>query len=192
MGDQLDPQDIAQRIEALLDQMGLDDAEGPAPADVRAGPNGTAGGARRAGEELVRLLMRFYGAGLEQIVTIARAGAGDAIVHRLAADPLVGALLALHDLHPVDLRTRVEQAMSVAARKLGSHSGDAKLLGIDPDGTVRVELSAGGCGSATVREIVEESIGQGAPDSAGVAFVEAARGPTLLQIGTRPSARAGT
>ena len=26
------------------------------------------------------------------------------MVHRLAADPLVGALLALHDLHPVELR----------------------------------------------------------------------------------------
>ena len=49
----------------------------------------------------MRLLMRFYGAGLEQVVGIARAAGGDAMVHRMAADPLVGALLALHDLHPV-------------------------------------------------------------------------------------------
>ena len=62
------------------------------------------------------------------------------MVHRMAADPLVGALLALHDLHPVPLRQRVEHAMTVAARKLGSHGGDVRLLGIDDDGTVRVEV----------------------------------------------------
>ncbi|WP_214370315.1 NifU family protein [Pseudonocardia sp. H11422] len=173
MGDQLDPQEVAQRIEAVLD--GLDDT-----ADAAA-----AGSARQAGEELVRLLMRFYGAGLEQIVTIARAGGGDAMVHRLASDPLVGGLLALHELHPVDVRARVEHAMATAKRKLGSHASDAELLGLDPDGTVRVQLSAGGCGAETVRQIVEESIAAVAPDTAGVAFIEAERGPTLLQIGLR-------
>ncbi|NMH97203.1 hypothetical protein [Pseudonocardia acidicola] len=170
MGDQLDPQDVAQRIDAVLDELEA------------------AGGARQAGEELVRLLMRFYGAGLERIVTITRAGAGDAMVHRLASDPLVGGLLALHELHPVDLRTRVESAMEVARRKLGSHASEAQLLGLDPDGTVRVQLSASGCGAETVRQIVEESVAAVAPDTAGVAFVEAERGPTLLQIGL-PGAR---
>ena len=47
------------------------------------------------------MLMRFYGAGLEQVVSVIRAGGGDAMVHRLSADPLVAGLLALHDLHPV-------------------------------------------------------------------------------------------
>lgn len=163
--DQQDPAHVAERIEQVLD--GLDPS------------------ARTAGEELVRLLMRFYGAGLEQVVAISRAATGDAAVHRLAADPLVGGLLALHDLHPVEMRARVEHAMSVAKRKLGSHAGDAELLGIDPDGTVRVALSAGGCGAQTVREVVSEEVTAAAPDSAGVSFVEAEAGPTLLQIGMR-------
>lgn len=180
MGDQLDPQDVGQRIEALLDSMGLDEV-GPTVG-------AQSSGSRQAGEELVRLLMRFYGAGLEKILTIARAGAGDAIVHRLASDPLVGGLLALHDLHPVDLRTRIESAMQVAKRKLGSHASDAELLGIDPDGTVRVTLGAGGCGAETVRQIVEEEVAAAAPDAAGVSFVEAEKGPALLQIGVRPAA----
>jgi hypothetical protein len=107
-------------------------------------------------------------------------------VHRMAADPLVGSLLALHDLHPVELRARVEHGMTVAARKLGSHGSDVRLLGIDPDGTVRVEVAGSGCGGQTVRDIVTEEVTAVAPDSAGVAFVERAAGPTLLQIGVRP------
>ncbi|MFC5995073.1 hypothetical protein ACFQE5_12705 [Pseudonocardia hispaniensis] len=167
MTDQSDPQEVARQIESVLSAM-------TEP---------------RAGEELVRLLMRFYGAGLEQVVAIARAAGGEPIVHRLAADPLVGGLLALHELHPVAMRTRVEHAMTVAKRKLGSHAGDADLLGIDPDGTVRVTLSASGCGATTVRQIVEEEIVAAAPDAAGVAFVEADRGPPLLQIGVRRGPR---
>ncbi|MDN5856990.1 MAG: NifU family protein [Pseudonocardia sp.] len=167
MSDQFDPAHVAERIEEMLAAM--DEA------------------GSRAGEELVRLLMRFYGAGLEQVVAITRAAGGDAAVARLASDPLVGGLLALHDLHPVDLRTRVEHAMDTAHRRLGSHADGARLLGIDVDGTVRVEVSAGGCGAETVREIVSEAVTAAAPDSPGVSFVDAVRGPTLLQIGMRSS-----
>src|SRR5690349_8844019 len=144
----LDPAAVAERIEEMLDRL-----------DPRVRP---------VGEELVRLLMRFYGAGLEQAVAVTRAAGGDALVHRLAADPLVGGLLALHDLHPVPLRARVEQAMAVAARKLGSHASDAQLLGIDDDGTVRVSVPAAGCGAATVRDVVTEEVDALAPDAAGV------------------------
>jgi Fe-S cluster biogenesis protein NfuA len=163
--DALDPAAVAERIEEVLDRL-----------DPRTRP---------AGEELVRLLLRFYGAGLEQAVGIARAAGGDALVHRLAADPLVGGLLALHDLHPIPLRTRVEHAMAAAARKLGSHGGDVELLGIDDDGTVRVAVPAAGCGAETVREVVTDEVTAAAPDSAGVAFVERQAGPPLLQIGVR-------
>ena len=39
-----------------------------------------------------------------------------AVVFVVAALALVGGLLALHDLHPVDVRTRVEHAVSAAKR----------------------------------------------------------------------------
>ena len=162
-----DPGAVATKIEEMLDRL-----------DPRVRP---------VGEELVRLLMQFYGAGLEQAVGVVRAAGGDNLVHRIAADPLVGSLLALHDLHPVPLRTRVEHAVSSAKRKLGSHGGDAELLGIDDDGTVRVSVPGAGCGAATVRDVIEEEVTAAAPDSAGVAFVERVAGPTLLQIGVRPA-----
>lgn len=165
--DRLDPGAVAERIEEVLDRL-----------DPRVRP---------VGEELVRLLMQFYGAGLEQTVGIVAAAGGDNLVHRIAADPLVGSLLALHDLHPVPLRARVEHAVATARRKLGSHGDDAQLLGIDDDGTVRVSVPAAGCGTATVRDVVEEEVTAAAPDAAGVAFVERAAEPTLLQIGVRPA-----
>ncbi len=168
----LDPTGLAGRIEELLDGISAD-----------AGP-----GAGHAAEELVRVLMRFYGAGLEQIVAVVKAGAGETIVHRMAADPLVAGLLALHDLHPVPLEQRLGHAMDAARRKLGSHGAGVRLGHVEADGTVHV-LVDGGCGMDTIKDIVATSIGELAPEVAGVVFDAAPAGPTLLQIGVRPAER---
>jgi hypothetical protein len=165
----LDAAGLAQRIEDLLDKIG---AEG--------GP-----GVAHDAEELVRVLMRFYGAGLEQVVSVIRAGAGDAVVHRLSADPLVAGLLALHDLHPVPLAERLEHALSMARRRLGSHGSGITLGAIDAEGAVHVQLEGGGCGSDTVKDVVATAVGELAPDVAGVVFDMAPAGPALLQIGFR-------
>lgn len=178
----LDPPGLAARIEELLDRIG---AEG--------GP-----GVAYAAEELVRVLMRFYGAGLEQIVAIARAGAGDTIVHRMAADPLVAGLLALHDLHPVPLQQRLRHAVDTARRRLGSHGAGISLGDVDAEGRVHVVLAGGGCGADTVKDVVAGAIAELAPETAGVVFdvesTTAPPGPALLQIGIRtasPSEPAG-
>ncbi len=174
MVESLDPQAVAEKIEGLLDDIGRHSD----PA------------VHAAAGELVRLLMEFYGVGLQQIVTIVQAGSGDTMVHRLAADPEVAGLLALHDLHPVDLETRVDYAFSAARRKLGSHSDDVELVGIDPEGVVTVKVSGSGCGVATVRDVVQKTLLEAAPELAGVEFDDAPAGPPLMQIGMRPPARA--
>ena len=53
-------------------------------------------------QRLVQLVMSFYGAGLSRMLDIVRAEPGGAValVDRLASDPLVASLLALHDLQP--------------------------------------------------------------------------------------------
>jgi Fe-S cluster biogenesis protein NfuA len=167
----LDAAGLANRIEELLD--GIAETGGPQVA--------------HAAEELVRVLMRFYGAGLEQVVSVIRAGGGDAMVHRLSADPLVAGLLALHDLHPVELATRLRYALDTARRRLGSHGVGIELTGVDGDGMVRVRIP-GGCGVDTVRDVVEAAVAEAAPDTAGVVFDRAAAEPPLLQIGVRPPA----
>jgi Fe-S cluster biogenesis protein NfuA len=174
MAESLDPQAVADKIDGLLDDIGRHSD----PA------------VHAAAGELVRLLMEFYGAGLQQIVTIVQAGSGDTMVHRLAADPAVAGLLALHDLHPVDMQTRIEHAFSAARRKLGSHSDDVELLGVDEEAVVTVRVIGKGCGVATVRDVVQKTLLEAAPEMAGVEFVEAPAGPPLMQIGMRPPARA--
>jgi len=164
-----DPAELAGRIDAVLTDIG-----------ARAGEP-----ARAAVEELMRELMRFYGAGLAQIVETVRAGAGPDLVHRVAANPLVGGLLALHDLHPVELSTRLRYALDTARRRLGSHGVGLELTGVDGDGMVRVRIPAG-CGADTIREVVEAAVAELAPDTEGVLFDTEPPSAPLLQIGPRP------
>ena len=173
VSDGADPAAIAAAIAELLDELGAAGDE-----SVRA-----------TGEDLVRVLMEFYGAGLAQIVSIARLAAGDALVHRLGADPLVATLLTLHDLHPVELPVRVGHALDTARRRLGSHGNGISLDRVDTHtGTVYVELAGGGCGSSseTVRDVVRTAVAELAPEVAAVEFTAEPAGPPLLQIGVRP------
>jgi Fe-S cluster biogenesis protein NfuA len=165
----LDAAGLAQRIEDLLD--GIAETGGPQVA--------------HAAEELVRVLMRFYGAGLEQVVSVIRAGGGDAMVHRLSADPLVAGLLALHDLHPVPVAQRLDHALATARRRLGSHGEGITLGEFDDDGAVHVLLAGGGCGADTVKDVVAAAITELVPEVTGVVFDAEPVGPPLLQIGIR-------
>lgn len=169
----LDPQGLAGRIEELLEAITTDG--GPAVG--------------HSAEELVRVLMRFYGSGIEQMVSIVQAGAGDTIVHRMAADPLVAGLLALHDLHPVPVEQRLGHALDAARRRLGSHGSGVTLAGIDDEGRVHVQVAGGGCGMDTIKDVVATAVSELAPEVAGVVFDTAAAGPALLQIGVRPPER---
>ena len=123
-----------------------------------------------------------------------RLGSGDTLVHRMAADPLVAALLTLHDLHPVELPVRVGHALDTARRRLGSHGSGIALERVDTHtGTVHVTLAAG-CGSSseTVRDVVRTAVAELAPEVAAVEFAAEAPGPALLQIGLRPPAPVGS
>ncbi|MFY9826033.1 MAG: NifU family protein [Thermoanaerobaculia bacterium] len=153
------------RIEALMGELA---AAGPAV-------HGKA-------EELVRLLMQLYGAGLGRILTaVDDAGqAAGPIFARLAADDLVASLLVLHDLHPLDLGARIARALERVRPALGAHGGDVTLLGVE-DGVVRLRLegSCHGCPSSTVtmKLAVEKAIAEAAPEIARIE-VEGVTDPT--------------
>jgi Fe-S cluster biogenesis protein NfuA/nitrite reductase/ring-hydroxylating ferredoxin subunit len=148
----------ADRIESLLAELG-------ALGDPHA---------RAKAEELVRLLMRLYGAGLERILEIVHEESGAASERyfgRLADDSLVSSLLVLHGLHPLDLETRVLRALDQVRPYLGSHGGDVSLLGVE-EGVVRLRLegSCHGCPSSTVtmKLAIERAIEEAAPEIAGI------------------------
>jgi Fe-S cluster biogenesis protein NfuA len=138
---------------------------------------------RATAQELVRLVMDLHGAGLERILELA-AASDEGLVEKLGRDELVASLLILYGLHPLDLETRVVQALDKARVKLRPHEGEVELLGIQ-DGVVRLRIRANGhgCGSKpeALREIVESAVMQGAPDVVSL-FIEEPQ-PSLVQIG---------
>jgi Fe-S cluster biogenesis protein NfuA len=144
----------AARIDGLLAELGTD-------PDVLA----------RA-EELVRTLVGFYDTGLGRMVEVIRdrPDGGD-LLHQIAADHVVGALLVLHDLHPSPTRDRVEAALVQVRPYLGAHAGDVELIGVDDD-VVRLRLTGNcdGCpsSSATVTRAIEQAIADFAPEIARV------------------------
>ena len=130
--------------------------------------------ARERAEELVRLVADLYGAGLERVLTILHEGGhlGDDMLAALAADELVSSLLLVHDLHPYDVHTRVEQALEGVRPYLGSHGGDVELLEVTENDVVRLRLlgSCDGCASSsvTLKLAVEGAIEAAAPEVAGI------------------------
>ncbi len=126
--------------------------------------------ARERAEELVRLVADLYGAGLERVLTILHEAGrlDDPILDALAADQLVASLLLVHDLHPYDVTTRVEQALESVRPYLGSHGGDVELLEVSAEGVVRLRLlgSCDGCASSsvTLKLAVEGAIEAAAPE----------------------------
>jgi Fe-S cluster biogenesis protein NfuA len=133
---------------------------------------------------LVQLLLDLHRQGLTRLLEIANRadasgqngaaskngaasnGAGG-LIQRLANDERVAPLLMLHDLHPVDLADRVEQALEKVRPLLRSHGGDVELTDLT-DGVLKLKLegSCHGCPSSslTLRNAIEEAIFEFAPD----------------------------
>ena len=178
-----DAQRAGERVEALLAELGS-----------QAGPQVAA-----TAEELVSCLVELYGAGLAKIVQIIGEDAedGERLMDALVDDPLVESLLLLHDLHPVDVGTRVRQAIEAVMPTLGSHAGQVEFCGVDDRGVIQLRMQRSGHGcqssSATVQAAVEKSVAEAAPEAAGVEIevVTVAAELPLLQITRGPTAVRG-
>jgi Fe-S cluster biogenesis protein NfuA len=137
---------------------------------------------RDRAEELVSALLEVYGSGLARILDVV----GDETARTLAADELVGSLLIVHDLHPLNTAERVRGALDRVRPYLGSHAGGVELLGIDAAGVVRLRLEGNchGCPSSqlTATMAIERAILEDAPEINEVAVEGVAAEPALLQI----------
>jgi len=168
--------EAGEQIEALLARL----REGGGPAAATA-------------EELVGLLVGLYGDGLSRVVAVLHeAGpAGTAILGTLADDPLVGSLLLLHDLHPLDVDARIQEALDRVRPYLGSHAGGVQYLGVHGGvARLRLEGSCHGCPSSTVtvKLAIEGAVAEAAPEVSEVVVEGVTEPPQapLLQIGSRP------
>jgi hypothetical protein len=150
--------EAADRVERLL-------------AQLRSGPDPRAA---VVAEDLVRCLVRLYGAALERMVEIG----GPRLRHEWCADPLVESLLLVHDLHPLDVDARIRRALE----RLRPRAGDLRYDGIDGAGVVRVRLpdDVAGCQSS-LRRVIAAAVREAAPEATDV-VVEASPTRPLLQI----------
>lgn len=129
--------------------------------------------ARSQTREIVQAVLDLHGDGLEHIVALLKdAGeAGAKVLDACGCDEVVGGLLLLHGLHPLDLESRVAAALEQVRPHLRSHGGNVDFLGVS-DGVVRLRLagSCDGCPSsaATMRQTIEEAVFGRAPEVAAV------------------------
>ena len=105
-----------QRLDALLREV-EDSADPAAAARTR---------------EIVQAVLDLHGTGLERILGHLEAAgeAGAPILDACAGDDVVGGLLLLHGLHPLDLEARVLRALEQVRPALRSHGGNVELLGV--------------------------------------------------------------
>ena len=123
--------------------------------------------ARQTSEELVAAILEMYGEGLARVMELV----DDESRAALCEDELVAGLLLIHDLFPVPLEERVEQALDGIRPYMESHGGQVTLLGIE-DGIVhlRLEGSCKSCraSSSTLELAVRQALEQAAPDLEGM------------------------
>ncbi len=130
-------------------------------------------GARRAAQDLLAAVMDLYGEGLVRILAATEdAGdAGEAVRQRLSEDGVVASLMLIHDLYPVDLETRVLEALEGVRPYMESHGGNVTLLGLD-EGVARLKLegSCDGCpaSASTLELAIKQALDEAAPDLAGL------------------------
>lgn len=142
-------------------------------------------------EEAVGLVTDLYGGGLERVLELVDDGTRD----QLVGDELVGALLMLHDLHPLSLEDRVMAALEEVRPYMDSHGGDVEVLRIDEaEGVLHLRMlgSCDGCpsSSVTLQTAVQRAMEEFAPEIAHIDVVDDTPPPppisTPIQLGRKP------
>jgi Fe-S cluster biogenesis protein NfuA/nitrite reductase/ring-hydroxylating ferredoxin subunit len=127
--------------------------------------------ARSCAEELAGALMGLYGEGLERMFEAIAEEGSETLRDRLTEDGVVASLMLIHGLYPVDLATRVQEALESVRPYMESHGGNVELLGIE-NGVARLRLegSCNGCpASASTMELaIEQALQDAAPDLEGI------------------------
>jgi Fe-S cluster biogenesis protein NfuA/nitrite reductase/ring-hydroxylating ferredoxin subunit len=125
--------------------------------------------AREAAYELLGALMDLYGSGLARLLELLE----DApeVREQVIGDGTVASLLLIHGLYPVDLETRVREALDRVRPYMESHGGGVELLSLEGDvARLRLEGSCNGCGSsqATLELAIRQALEEEAPDLLGI------------------------
>lgn len=150
--------------------------------------------ARAKAEELVQLVVGFYGAGFERILELVDeepAEVGEGLFGRFADDPLVASVMLLHGLHPVDIDARIRGALE----RVRSHGVDATLFEVrNGVARIHVEQHANGRGpsSLAIRQAIEQAIEGVAPEVEQIDILGLEEDPLpLIQLTTKSRSATG-
>jgi Thioredoxin-like proteins and domains len=134
--------------------------------------------------DLLQAVMGLHADCLERLLVVVEEQ-HPALLDSFGKDPAINVLLALYGLHPEPLEARVRGALDKVRPYLQSHSGDVELLEV-AESTVKVRLvtRGSGCGVATLKQAVERSIYENAPEVAEVIAEQASVLPAsqLVQL----------
>jgi Fe-S cluster biogenesis protein NfuA/nitrite reductase/ring-hydroxylating ferredoxin subunit len=117
----------------------------------------------------VASIMQLYGEGLERIMDAV--DEAPAVRDRLVDDGVVASLLLIHDLYPVSLETRVQEALDSVRPYMESHGGDVELLAIEERvAKMRLVGHCEGCpaSEATLELAIKKALEETAPDLEGL------------------------
>ena len=128
--------------------------------------------ARALFEQCLQSILAFYGEGLSRLLEVVgqNGEAGNVLLQRIVQDPAISGLLLIHGLHPVDLRTRLQQALDKVRPYLESHGGNVELLSLE-EGFARLRLR-GACktcpsSAITLELAVRRALEEACPDLLG-------------------------
>jgi Fe-S cluster biogenesis protein NfuA/nitrite reductase/ring-hydroxylating ferredoxin subunit len=146
-------------------------------------------------QECLESVLSFYGHGLERILQlVADAGPnGQKIYHDLIHDNVVRGLLIIHDLHPVDLETRLRDALDKVRPYLRSHGGNVELISLTNDvARLRLQGTCKSCASSTVtlELAIRQAIEEACPDLIG--FEVEGAPPQSMRVTVAPDAQSVT
>ncbi|HEV2582682.1 MAG TPA: NifU family protein [Ktedonobacteraceae bacterium] len=152
--------------------------------------------ARETTEELVQCILDMYGECLARILelSIQADAAGFPLVRSFTRDDLIGSLLILHGLHPVDLETRVMRALDEVRPQLVLHGGNVEFLKIEDNvAYLRLNGSCHGCPSSTVtlKQLIEGAVRKAAPDLERLDVDGVADGTTAINPDSPPGITCG-
>lgn len=130
--------------------------------------------ARKIMQECIQEILSFYGHGLEKILGIISKGNDSAakdIYNDLIEDSFVSGLLLIHDLHPLDLKTRLYLALEKVKPYMDSHGGSVEIVSLENDvAKLKLSGSCNGCpsSSSTLELGIKQAIEENCPDLLGL------------------------
>jgi Fe-S cluster biogenesis protein NfuA/nitrite reductase/ring-hydroxylating ferredoxin subunit len=122
--------------------------------------------------EFMEATLAFYGQGLSRILQLVSQSDSDgqATYQHLLNDKVVRGLLLIHDLHPIDLATRLHDALDQVRPYPQRHGGNVELINLtDQSAKLRLQGTCKSCASSavTLELAIRQAIEEACPDLAG-------------------------